>query len=80
MTQFFSIVRAAALKVQMGYNVDIQAVETDAISIDFALISAFHHIERLSTLHNHRTCDSTGTEYELIATKVGVPIEENLCI
>ena len=42
-----SIVRAAALKVQMGHNADIQAVGTDTISIDFALISTFPFIERL---------------------------------
>lgn len=58
----------------MGYNLDIQAVETDAIGIDFALISAFTQIERLHILYNHRTSDSTATEYGLIATKVGVPI------
>ena len=45
----------------MAHNVDIQAVSTDAISIDFALISAFPHIEPLRILDNHRPPDAKVT-------------------
>ena len=45
----------------MGDNVDIQAVSTDTTSIDFALISAFAHIEPLRILDNHRPPDSKVT-------------------
>ena len=59
----------------MAHNVDIQAVSTDAISIDFALISAFAHIEPLRILNNHRAPDAKVTLYGLLATKDSMPIK-----
>ncbi|HCF25830.1 MAG TPA: hypothetical protein DEV81_01100 [Cyanobacteria bacterium UBA11049] len=59
----------------MAHNADIQSVETDAISIDFALISTFPYVERLSILYNHRAPNAKATWYGLLATKDGVPIK-----
>ncbi len=45
----------------MAHNADIQAVSTDTTSIDFALISAFAHIQPLRILDNHRAPDAKAT-------------------